>query len=648
MKKIKPFWMYPLFTAALLAVVSASPAYAVSCDAKGGQKLHDDELKLTETIEEAEARQFVKEAEEIHPTSYGGARNADEAAVEAKKRVQKQERDADFGLNAKDPKARAQRESLQHQDDLIEGLNDDIAKALEAEGFDINAFYRGVVDSDMGKLAKYRALLTDESKKSDLLLSVLAGRGPKKSTEALRELLDQLGFKDKWLLNPNMTPAQLRQMFKDVPMLTGFLHELPGMADAIILFEKGVISKQQFMKQMAANLFHNGPQAGFWDFFTTQLVPGKFGLSNGKNPLAANFFEGTVFEGARNADGVIVPVYPSPKSFEGATHSFLDRMSQGTRGGVKKIFYEVHGTTPNKIGQMGDLMFGSNPKGTMAQLDKLGDDAKLIADMSPGAQKKFQDLVGAGKQRLEKYNAWIKEHVHAELGPDGRAISMTYTYPGNKKITFKPTSDGGVEILVNGKRVASYKSQADQRFIDKLAEYTDNLLKAEEKANGNAVTGLKIGEGVGSKAGASGATAADIPMTVKDVGRVRSGDKIRVSGAGDEIVTGEVVAVRKKSGQVDSVDVKLPDNTIVTIPAKDASKKLRKPSPDAMAKEIEGTLGIKLTRQQVKDDPDLLARLYNSAQVRKKIDAANVDETVKKHWRERHRKAVNEHYNACR
>lgn len=147
-------------------------------------------------------------------------------------------------------------------------------------------------------------------------------------------------------------------------------------------------------------------------------------------------------------------------------------------------------------------------------------------------------------------------------------------------------------------------------------------------------------------------------MDAKDVGKLQKGDYVKVDAAGvgnvsrygmkgDEVLSGQVTNIKRKNGMVSEIEVRLSNGRTIKLYGKNAEGVLRKPTLEGMATEIENTLGIKLTRKQIKDNPDMVDRLYQSAQVRKRIESANVEPKLKNAWREKHQKAVEKHYKGC-
>ena len=239
--------------------------------------------------------------------------------------------------------------SVRHQMDLVKCLDPSVpenAQRFQRMGLSkaqTDAMIAGVVDSDKGKLAEYRQLMTDASVKSDLLfdtlkLDVSEKSTAKRSASVLQKVLQETG-KNGGLLNKNTTNDRLRQIMREVIKgAPGYLHDFPGIADAIQLHESGRLTDVQFAERLKANLFHNGPDAGFWKtlksfIFTPQATE-----------AARELLGGTLFDRSPNGSFDVATLdYPGSMSETGFLHRLADRISQGTRGGVLKIFYEIVG-----------------------------------------------------------------------------------------------------------------------------------------------------------------------------------------------------------------------------------------------------------------------------------------------------------------
>jgi hypothetical protein len=390
-------------------------------------------------------------------------------------------------------KSQAENLSLSHQDDVIQAVNNPkLKKSLSKLGFDFKAYVKGVIQSDKGKLKAYKDLLTNQSAKSDLLLNVLKGDKNSKSAKALKELLEQSGLKPPHLLNPSLTNKELREIFKENPKLINFLHELPGISDAIMAFEAGKISKKEFLNQIKVNLFHNGPNEGFWKFFSQNLIPQDLAKGSRKTK---RFFENTVFAGKKNADGVIVPQYRSPISLEGNVHLLFDRVSQASQGGILKIFEELAQTVKaNPIVHMKTVLT-DNLNGTLKQLDAIKDQAsKTLSDKEYNL---FYDLVKQAKNRIKQNQRYLAKNIKFNDlggGVNNMVVKMPFNSPyseirifksgnNNTRVTYMPKKKG-TKMLTRG---YSNPDEAN-KFV---SETIQEVLKREEALNGNPMTTIQ-------------------------------------------------------------------------------------------------------------------------------------------------------------
>jgi hypothetical protein len=291
-------------------------------------------------------------------------------------------------------------ESLKHERDILQGVQDNPAllKELEINGFDLKNYLQGTYQSDLGKLKPYIDLLTEKSAKSDILLDFLKGKGPPDSANALKEVHEEMGHKGA-LLSSQMDNAAIREVFKNNPILTGYLHEFPGMSEAVLAFEKGLISKADFKKQLAANLFHNGPSKGFWQLLEDAFIPGAALGANQQNNVAG-LFQGTVFDISQGTGSVVRPTYQNSYSFESFVGTFMDRMSQGTRGGYRKIDAEIPGDPLDNIINLGGQ---TSIGGTRAQIDRLRELASNATHLTDAQRLLIKNMANAGIKYLDEY-----------------------------------------------------------------------------------------------------------------------------------------------------------------------------------------------------------------------------------------------------
>lgn len=217
-----------------------------------------------------------------------------------------------------------------HQLRLIESAGRAEGDIVDAK-FDLRAIFSGDTISDYGKTTEAKALLTDKSEDSDLLIKTLQGDPGSKSGRLITKVLGELfGENHSALINPELSTDEVRAQFKNDPRLLSAFHELPGYIFLIKDFEADEITWQDFKKIMLVNLGHNGPNEGFWKMF--------FGNIN--DNLAEK--QTSIHLGTPFADEQGLLTYPQPQSPEGFTHAAVDRMDQAIDG-LPKLAKEVAG-----------------------------------------------------------------------------------------------------------------------------------------------------------------------------------------------------------------------------------------------------------------------------------------------------------------
>lgn len=320
--------------------------------------------------------------------------------------------------------------SLRHQLDLIKAIerNNPLKKELLALGFDFKSYLRGSYDSDMGKLKAYQELYLLPSGKSSLLFSFLQGKAPQKSILALHEVLEKYGLPVRPFLNPELSHEKLRSLFLDFPILLGYLHEFPGMVDAVIAFEKGILSKKEFQNEILVNLGHSGPSAGYWNFLEKNLLPRAFERMKRRDELTL-LFKGTLFEDGANG----IPQYAKPTTFESYISTFFDRMGQATRGGYFKIDFEVDG---NPITNVQSLLLENNNSNTQKQIKVL---LQLLDSSKLGEKQKafLKNLFLQGIKYLQRYSLEVKKYIHYRKEKGVETISLKKPL---EKVTWKYSS----------------------------------------------------------------------------------------------------------------------------------------------------------------------------------------------------------------
>lgn len=381
-----------------------------------------------------------------------------------------------------------------HVQDLIDFSKTKQGLALaEKLGLDVEHLRMGLLDSDLGKNLKgWQVKVLDKSDESEELLNVLTGRSKSIAGDAMREILDEAGMGGKTFLSKNLSNDQLREIIKKNGAMQGFLHEVPGMGSAIDDFlTKKIITKEQFKIRMKTNLFHNGPHTGFWgDQFADKIVPNSMGNAD---DLTKTFFKDTLFDRGPNKDGIHAPLYPGSLSSEGVYHTLIDRLSQGTRGGMIKIFAEVAGDayeTNRKVPLGQILMFGKPPNGLnsltdlvmkspfeterqMAMLQKHTEALKKAGHLNVSQQKALEKMIEDGRERLNVQNRFISETV-TRYPSEGPVTRLTLEY-----------SD------VDGKYVR--KVITPNTPADEAVHEINQLMLAEEKLSGDPMRSLGSG-----------------------------------------------------------------------------------------------------------------------------------------------------------
>jgi hypothetical protein len=437
-----------------------------------------------------------------------------------------------------------ERLSVAHQDDMIRAIdaNPALQEVIRRAGIDRDALRAGIVDSDMGKFGSQFSGFLARSPDGEAVFDALRLQGQTPAAQAMRELMARNGMQGRGLLPPGLSNDQIRAVFNQpganglqYGVLRGYLHELPGMAQAIADVNAGRITSAQFQRRIAANMFHNGPNAGFWQNLNDLFVPGA--LKNGTHPEARDFFRGTVFE-RDTVDGVTRPRYPGPISSEGALHTTLDRLSQATRGGYNKILHELV-TVPDaalattRVGSLGPPLGGlngvrnllaGNPNGppgfrlgntaqTLSQFDALDAHVRQMANLNPAQRDALLSVVRDGRGRLERLQQFMNQNMRIEnQGPDAQRIVFEYNGP-NGRVRRELTNDSNVTDVSSA---------------------MDDFLRAEERLNGEPFESLLRGPQaragmplVGAGVGASLGVAVNCPINRAPPAR---GDQRRMEG----------------------------------------------------------------------------------------------------------------------
>ncbi|MEM7645588.1 MAG: hypothetical protein AAF203_01650 [Pseudomonadota bacterium] len=381
--------------------------------------------------------------------------------------------------------------SVRHQEDLVAATHSVAAnEAIDKAGIDRKSLVYGKLDSDVGKSAHAwdRNFMLPSKRNNDFILA-LQGRGP--HGHLFQKIFDK-HYRGRSLLPRDQTPAEIRRVLADRNVNTpnpikNYLHEIPGMGNALDDLLAGKISEVEFEKRIMANLGHNGPHEGFWGFFGETIL-GQFTLRPGI-PNEGRFFAGTIFDDGPNNRGVYAPRYRLPVSVEGFFHTVVDRISQGTRGGITKLFSEIGGNalekkpnirlgeltipTPDKNG-LGVLrsLLTTNPTNTVAQMNKIIqglDNPNRRPQFSPAQTQALRDYTVTAKKRLEDQNRFIAENMRVRGKPDPHTIDLEYRDSvGNQvveTITLNTPADDAVEMM-------------------------NRFMLAEERLNGDPISGL--------------------------------------------------------------------------------------------------------------------------------------------------------------
>lgn len=409
--------------------------------------------------------------------AFKGLASGAKAIVNANRKIAKAEdRMGKFKVTTRSIKEIA---SLEHQDDLLAFTNSAKMKSRLAKmDLDLDSLRHGMVDSDLGKLADVETrFFRNLNEDSIELMDTLKGTRSTNASKYIREILDEAGFGGKSLLNPNIPNDKLIAAFESNPGLRGYLHELPGLSQAIKDVNNGTIDVIQFKNRVKANLFHNGPNEGFWKVLSEKAIPG-----NLKKTGNENFFKGTVFEGSK---------YPGSLSPEGVVHTLVDRLSQGTRGGLDKIFKEIGGADLDKslvngsltkpLGEVGfpgqkgvqvieDLIVGNSQR-TKSQLVALRSHVDGMSNLSAVQKTELMKMVDEGIERLEAQSIELSKMVRFHKNGDVRSINIEYIDESGKKV---------------------YKTITDESSSGDALQEIAKAFKAEERINGDPIRDFSI------------------------------------------------------------------------------------------------------------------------------------------------------------
>jgi|GEM_PF-4130286 len=400
-----------------------------------------------------------------HPTSemysVKNPRNIEAAAGVADAFIAKHSPDASGKVD--DAPDAAERLSTAHQSDLLKIFNPEYAALLAhiektakvtLPDANVRAILKcGIVDTDKGKLNTYKSLLKSQTDvdpgKSDLLFDTLRGI-PGRGNETAKSIISEYLASSKlqgWILNPNknITNDELRGWFDKKPILANWMHELPGIADSIVLLQNGAIQPVEFREMLAISLFHNGPNAGYWNKVTDVFLPDDaFGA--GSNAIQSLFTD-TVYEKEKFAQqsGPKKKVsYPAPTTYLSLFHVVLDRLSQGTKGGVHKIWHEIKPFT--KPAKMADELLVVNQAATLEQLkalkahvEGLRSDTAAPGRLVAPQVESLVAIIDAASTRIEKLQAYLALNAKIEPGKaslkvNGKDMNFTDTTPASEAL----------------------------------------------------------------------------------------------------------------------------------------------------------------------------------------------------------------------
>ncbi len=387
--------------------------------------------------------------------------------------------------------------TIDHLQDLVSvSENPRVRQLMKDMKIDVEDFSVGVVNSDFGKFGKiWQDRVLRKGPDSDAVINALKAEGSSPSAAAMREIFSDSGMKS--FLSRNLSNDEIRDVLTKKPVLQGYLHEMPGMLDSIQDLENGFdklsaaekkIRVEKFKTRMKTNLFHNGPNAGFWKTFGENILPGQLD----DNPLAQKFFKDTAFDGGPNARGTTVPKYPGPVSKEGVLHTLFDRMSQGTRGGMDKIFNELNPVLdknktpkiklgelkgfdgkPSGLGGLREVMIG-NPEKTLEQLNAL----KLhVSTLEAGKKvtavemEQLKLMISEGEMRLKKQLEFTEKNV--KVGSEKGSVQY-----------FELKGADGKIVRIDGNTPSDEALASLQKFM-----------KEEEALNGDPIKGLGLKPG---------------------------------------------------------------------------------------------------------------------------------------------------------
>jgi hypothetical protein len=303
----------------------------------------------------------------------------------------------------------AELESVYHLQDNVRALDPDANKGLFSElklsQADVKAMIDGIVDSDLGKFESYKELLLNESTRSSKLFDLiqLNEQGALKSStvKEMKRALSEMGH-NRSIINSKISHQEIRQGFQKVDALKGFLHDLPGLVDAAEALESGKIDPKSFRERVKANLHHNGPEQGFWKKLK--------GFALGNAEITKKLFDKTLYHVDTSKPASLDNMkYPGSGSVGGALHRLVDRMSQGTSGGARKIIAETKNFLPSTRAIAEMIFF--NPDGTMEQLAETRRDISKNKVFSEQEKRVLVEKTRAMESRVQSYRQELQSRV---------------------------------------------------------------------------------------------------------------------------------------------------------------------------------------------------------------------------------------------
>lgn len=386
--------------------------------------------------------------------------------------------------------------SYLHQIDLIKATESPAFK--EAGGklnLDMTALQRGIERSDLGKdMRHWNTTFLRDDPQADRIREIFMGRGEGPAAELMQDILKK-HFDNRPLLPPSMNASEARAYLLEHGPLRGFGHELPGAWQTLEQYEVDLAKlpvgsprrealRLRAERELLANFGHNGPNAGFAEVFGGTIIPGYL-QSRG---LSIDPWLETAYAAPNGRRALAFFI---PKSKEGLIHTAIDRGSQGSRGGIEKIFFEQ--TPPQfeaarstvtiaEVGNIGrtpalntlyDDLMTSNVVNSRLQLRKLREainDSEVTGYLITSERQALSRYVEQLDQRLGAQSRFLESGtvraIRDSEGTDPSAIS---------RLEFHYTNAAGEQVV----DLVTQNSTLDQMF-----ESFNRLMDAEARLNG--------------------------------------------------------------------------------------------------------------------------------------------------------------------